>query len=51
MLLGGEAVPDPVLLNWNFVARSQERLQQAKADWNEGRFPRLQDDPEWIEAP
>ncbi|WP_337880738.1 pirin family protein [Rheinheimera sp.] len=51
MLLGGEAVPDPVLLNWNFVARTPERLLQAKTDWNEGRFPRLSDDPEWIEAP
>lgn len=51
MLLGGDEVPDPVLLNWNFVARSPERLAQAKADWNNGDFPRLTDDPEWIPAP
>lgn len=51
MLLGGEAVPEPVLLNWNFVARSQERLDKAKADWNEGRFPRIAAEEEWIEAP
>ena len=51
MLLGGDEVPDPVLLNWNFVARTPERLAQAKADWNSGHFPRLTDDPEWIPAP
>ncbi len=51
MLLGGEQVPDPVLLNWNFVARTPERLAQAKQDWNSGQFPRLTDDAEWIPAP
>jgi len=51
MVLGGDSVADPVLLNWNFVARTAERIQQARLDWNEGRFPRLSDDPEWIEAP
>ncbi|HJS15490.1 MULTISPECIES: pirin family protein [Rheinheimera] len=51
MVLGGDEVPDPVLLSWNFVARNPERLVQAKADWNSGNFPRLTDDPEWIPAP
>lgn len=51
MVLGGDEVADPVLLNWNFVARSPERLAQAKADWNSGNFPRLTDDAEWIPAP
>jgi redox-sensitive bicupin YhaK (pirin superfamily)/uncharacterized OsmC-like protein len=51
MVLGGDEVPDPVLLNWNFVARSAERLASAKEDWNSGNFPRLTDDAEWIPAP
>lgn len=51
MVLGGDEVADPVLLNWNFVARTPERLAQAKADWNTGDFPRLADDAEWIPAP
>lgn len=51
MVLGGDEVADPVLLNWNFVARSTERLAQAKEQWNSGDFPRLTDDPEWIPAP
>ncbi len=51
MLLGGDEVQDPLLLDWNFVARSKERLAKAKADWNNGDFPRLADDPEWIPAP
>jgi redox-sensitive bicupin YhaK (pirin superfamily)/uncharacterized OsmC-like protein len=51
MLLGGDEVAEPVLLNWNFVARSPERLAIAKDEWNSGQFPRLTDDTEWIPAP
>ena len=37
MLLGGEPV-GPRFLEWNFVASSKERLEQAKADWRAGRM-------------
>ncbi|NEN75154.1 pirin family protein [Pelistega sp. NLN82] len=36
MLLGGEPLPHPTLIWWNFVADSQEALEQAVADWNNG---------------
>jgi redox-sensitive bicupin YhaK (pirin superfamily) len=35
-LLGGEPFGEPVLLWWNFVARSQAELLQACNDWNAG---------------
>jgi len=37
MLIGGAPI-GPRLIWWNFVASSQERLDQAKADWKAGRF-------------
>ena len=39
MLLGGEAFTSPRHVWWNFVSSSRERIEQAKADWREGRFP------------
>ncbi|MEO6092164.1 MAG: pirin family protein [Novosphingobium sp.] len=37
MLLGGESV-GPRYLEWNFVSSSQDRIEQAKADWRAGRM-------------
>lgn len=34
VLVGGEPLPEPVLMWWNFVARSREELTQASRDWN-----------------
>lgn len=36
MLLGGEPLPHPTVIWWNFVADSREALQQAVSDWNSG---------------
>jgi redox-sensitive bicupin YhaK (pirin superfamily) len=35
--LGGEPV-GPRFIEWNFVASSEERIQQARADWRAGRM-------------
>ena len=37
MLLGGEPI-GPRFVEWNFVASSQARIDQAKADWRAGRM-------------
>ena len=34
LLLGGKPFGEPVLLWWNFVARTQEEMATALADWN-----------------
>lgn len=51
MVLGGDPV-GPRFLFWNFVSSSQERLEQAKADWRAGRMklPDL-DNQEFIPLP
>ena len=57
MLLGGASV-GPRFIFWNFVSSSQERLEQAKAEWKPGprreseRFPPIPgDDKEFIPLP
>ena len=51
MLLGGEPV-GPRLIWWNIVSSSQERMEQAKADWKAGRMKLPDgDDEEFIPLP
>lgn len=35
MVLGGEPFPEPVLMWWNFVARTREEIEAATRQWNE----------------
>ncbi|RYZ79476.1 MAG: pirin family protein, partial [Moraxellaceae bacterium] len=35
MLLGGEPLPHPTVIWWNFIDRDQAGLQQSVKDWNE----------------
>ena len=46
MLLGGEAFSTRRHAWWNFVSSSRERIEQAKQDWREGRFPTVPGDAE-----
>ncbi|MEN3972356.1 pirin family protein [Sphingomicrobium sp. XHP0235] len=39
MLLGGEAFATKRHVWWNFVSSSRDRINQAKHDWKEQRFP------------
>ncbi len=38
MLLGGEPLREPLLMWWNFVARTPEEIEAATASWREGGF-------------
>ena len=52
MLLGGEAFATRRHVWWNFVSSRRDRIEQAKADWTEGRFPKVPgDEIEWIPIP
>jgi redox-sensitive bicupin YhaK (pirin superfamily) len=51
MMLGGEPL-GPRHIWWNFVSSRKERIDQAKADWQAGRFKLpLHDDQEFIPLP
>jgi hypothetical protein len=51
MLLGGAPLDGPRHIWWNFVSSSKERIEQAKADWKEGRFAKVPGDKEFIPLP
>ena len=52
MLLGGEPLDGPRHMWWNFVSSSKERIEQAKHDWDGGRFGLIPgDDVERIPLP
>ncbi|MGI9510527.1 MAG: pirin family protein [Geminicoccaceae bacterium] len=38
MILGGETLNGSRYIWWNFVASSEERIEQAKADWRAGKW-------------
>ena len=51
VLIGGEDI-GPRHLDWNFVSTDRARLEQAKSDWREGRFPKVPgDETEFIPLP
>jgi len=50
MVIGGQGLGKRHLW-WNFVARSRERIEQAKVDWKEGRFGTVPGDSEFIPLP
>jgi redox-sensitive bicupin YhaK (pirin superfamily) len=51
MLLGGAKMDGPRFIWWNFVASSKERIERAKAEWREDRFPRIPGETERIPLP
>jgi redox-sensitive bicupin YhaK (pirin superfamily) len=51
MVLGGEPMDGPRHIWWNFVHSSQERIDQAKADWKAGRFDSVPGEHEFIPLP
>lgn len=37
LLIGGPPFPEKILMWWNFVARTEEEIAQARADWEAGQ--------------
>ena len=51
VIIGGETLSERHIY-WNFVSSRPERIEQAKADWKEGRFAKVPgDDIEFIPLP
>lgn len=51
MLIGGEPFPEERFIWWNFVSSRKERIMQAQEDWEQGRFPNVPGDEEFIPLP
>ncbi len=52
LMLGGESWPEVPHIEWNFVSFDRERIEKAKQDWREQRFPTIPgDDNEYTPLP
>ena len=52
VLIGGARLDGERHIWWNFVASSKQRIEEAKADWREGRFATIpSDEDEFIPLP
>ncbi len=51
LTLGGASMDGPRHIWWNFVSSSRERIEQAKADWQQDRFATVIDETERIPLP
>jgi len=51
LLLGGATMDGPRHIWWNLVSSSREQIEQAKADWANGRFPQVPGETEKIPLP
>jgi redox-sensitive bicupin YhaK (pirin superfamily) len=51
MLVGGEPLAEPRNIYWNFVSSSKDRIEQAKDDWQQGRFDAVPGETEFIPLP
>lgn len=51
MVCGGEPMDGPRFVWWNFVSSSRERIEQAKDDWANQRFPAVPLETEFIPLP
>lgn len=52
MIVGGARLAGERHIEWNFVSSAKERIEQAKRDWKEQRFPKVPgDEVEFIPLP
>lgn len=51
MLCGGASLEGDRVVWWNFVSSSRERLEQAKRDWRNKRFPEVPGETDFIPLP
>jgi hypothetical protein len=51
LLLGGAPLDGPRHIWWNFVSSRKERIEQARDDWQQGRFAAVPGETEFIPLP
>ncbi len=51
LLFGGEPLPEERFMMWNFVSSSKERLEIAKTEWENKKFPQVPNDTSYIPFP
>lgn len=51
MIFGGDIFPEPRFIWWNFVSTDKDKIEKAKVDWKEGRFPIVINESDYIPLP
>jgi redox-sensitive bicupin YhaK (pirin superfamily) len=51
LLFGGEKLPEPRHMWWNFVSTSKEKIHEAAANWKAGKFPEVPGEVDFIPLP
>ncbi|MBV8627376.1 MAG: pirin family protein [Paraburkholderia sp.] len=51
MLLGGEKIDGERFIEWNFVASTREKIEQAKTAWTNQEMGKVPGETEWIPLP
>ena len=50
-IFGGEPFSEERFLDWNFVSSRKDRLKQAKEEWINQRFPKINGETEFVPYP
>lgn len=50
-IFGGEPLPEKRYIAWNFVSSELEKINQAKEDWVNKKFPKIDGDDTYIPLP
>lgn len=50
-IFGGQPFPEERFIDWNFVSSSKARLEQAKEDWINQRFPGIPGETDFVPYP
>lgn len=50
-IFGGEPFPEERFIYWNFVSSDKERIEKAKQDWLEQRFPKVPGEMDFVPLP
>ncbi len=51
IFFGGEPLEGKRHIYWNFVSSSRERIETAKQQWREQRFPPVPEETDWVPLP
>lgn len=51
LLFGGKPFEEERFIYWNFVSHSQEKLKQAKINWKNNLFPKIEGDHTYVKMP
>tara|TARA_R110000850_G_scaffold80862_1_gene173491 strand:- start:33656 stop:34531 length:876 start_codon:yes stop_codon:yes gene_type:complete len=51
LLFGGKPFEEERYIHWNFVSSENEKIEKAKMNWKEKKFPKVPDDETYIPLP